>query len=83
MRSMCGADACCLAINYQSLQGKFEEALELYKKALGIWIKHGPDHPFVASSYNNMANVFQSQVHDRVLALPAWIWTHQHEETGS
>ena len=64
------------------MQGKFEEALEAYKKALCIWIKHGQDHPFVASSYNNMANVFQSQVHDRVPALPDWIWTRQNEETG-
>jgi len=29
-----------------SRQGKYEEAQELYKKSLKIWIKfHGPDHP--------------------------------------
>ena len=43
-------------------QGKYEEALDYYNKALTIRInKLGEDHPDVATTYNNIANVYDSQ----------------------
>ena len=39
-------------------QGKHNEAVELYQKALAIKIKTlGEEHPSVADTYNNFANV--------------------------
>ena len=39
-------------------QGKFDEAVELYKKNLAISIKAlGEEHPSVANTYNNLAIV--------------------------
>ena len=43
------------------LQGKFEECVPLYKKAITIWEKTGG--PLLATgSYNNLANVYKQQV---------------------
>ena len=44
------------------LQGKFEEAIDLYKKATAIDLKiYGPDHAKLATDYNNMAGVYKAQ----------------------
>ena len=44
-------------------QGKLEQALELYEKALKIDMKvSGKDHPDVACSMNNIALVYKKQV---------------------
>ena len=41
---------------------KYEKALEFYEKALKIRLKKlGEDHPDVAQTYNNMANVYENQ----------------------
>ena len=38
------------------------QALEHYRKALAIRLKaHGPEHPSVGNTYNNMANVLETQ----------------------
>ena len=40
-------------------QGKYDEALAMYEKALSIRLKKlGDDHPDVAMTYNNMAIVY-------------------------
>ena len=40
-------------------QGKYDEALAMYEKALSIRLKKlGDDHPSVADTYNNMAVVY-------------------------
>ena len=51
-----------MAIVYDN-QGKYEEALAMYEKALSIKLKKlGDDHPDVADTYNNMANsILQSR----------------------
>ena len=39
-------------------QGKLEEAAAMYKKSLDLKIKTlGEEHPSVATTYNNLANV--------------------------
>ena len=44
------------------LQGKFEEEIELYKKAIVIGEQTlGKDHPDVATRYNNLAGVYKAQ----------------------
>lgn len=46
------------AVVFQS-QGKYDQALVMYQQSLDIWIKdHGPDNSIVASTYNNMASVY-------------------------
>ena len=52
-------------------QGKYEEALAMYEKALSIKLKKlGDDHPDVATTYNNMANVYNKQgKNDEALAM--------------
>lgn len=46
-----------------STQGKYAEADPLYLRAIGIEEKHlGPDHPSLASSLANRANLLQAQV---------------------
>ena len=43
-------------------QGKYDEALAMYEKALSIRLKKlGDDHPDVADTYNNMAVVYYNQ----------------------
>ena len=43
-------------------QGKYDEALAMYEKALSIRLKKlGDDHPDVADTYNNMAVVYKKQ----------------------
>ena len=43
-------------------QGKYDEALAMYEKALSIRLKKlGDDHPDVATTYNNMAVVYMNQ----------------------
>ena len=42
--------------------GDYAKAEEYYNKALGIYLKKlGADHPYVATSYNNLAGVYDSQ----------------------
>ena len=41
-------------------QGKFDEAIELYKKAIAIWEK--TVSPTLATGYNNLAVVYKKQV---------------------
>ena len=49
-----------------SWQGKFEEAIVLYKKAMAIDLKiHGPDHPALAIRYNNLADAYGKQASAR------------------
>jgi tetratricopeptide (TPR) repeat protein len=44
--------------NVLESQGKLEDAMELYRKALEIYKKTpGEEHPFVAMTYNNMARL--------------------------
>jgi tetratricopeptide (TPR) repeat protein len=44
-------------------QGKYEDALLLYQRALAIWEKAlRPNHPNTATSMNNMAELLRSQV---------------------
>ena len=59
-----------MAIVYKN-QGKYEEALAMYEKALSISLKKlGDDHPDVATTYNNMANSIQDQgKYDEALAM--------------
>ena len=46
---------------YQS-QGNYPKALEMYQKALAIWLDVlGANHSDVAASYNNMGSVYYSQ----------------------
>ena len=46
----------CLQVH--QAQGKFDEAVELYKKDLAISIKAlGEEHPSVAMTYDNLAQV--------------------------
>jgi tetratricopeptide (TPR) repeat protein len=43
-------------------QGKLQEALPLYQRALAIWEKAlGPNHPDVAQSLNNLAALYEAQ----------------------
>jgi len=43
-------------------KAKYAEALEYYLKALAIEEQvYGNDHPYVATSYNNIGNVLQDQ----------------------
>ena len=50
-----------LATVYNS-QGRYDEAIELYKQALLIGEKTiGKEHPDYAIDLNNLANVFESQ----------------------
>ena len=49
-----------LASVYTSL-GEYNQAKDLYEKALVIWRKiFGEDHASVATSYNNLASVYNS-----------------------
>ena len=42
--------------------GLYDKALEHYQKSLAIYLKQlGPEHPYVATSYNNMANVYKDK----------------------
>jgi tetratricopeptide (TPR) repeat protein len=48
--------------NVMESQGKLDDAMELYGKALETYKKTlGEDHSSVADTYNNMAIVLQSQ----------------------
>eukprot|EP00729_Bicosta_minor_P033047 gene33047-biopygen7888 len=48
--------------NVLQLQGKSDEAMEMYQKALAIRIKAlGPDHPSTADTYYNMALLAENQ----------------------
>ena len=48
---------------FYDLQGKYEDALVRYEQALKIVKKTlGPEHPHVASTLNNMAEVYRAQV---------------------
>jgi CHAT domain-containing protein/tetratricopeptide (TPR) repeat protein len=58
--------------------GKYKDALPLYEQALAIRLKaHGPEHPDVATSYNNMGVVYLKQgadaqaleMHQKALAI--------------
>ena len=43
-------------------QGRYAEAEPLFKRALAIYEKsRGPDHPFVATSLNNLADLYWTQ----------------------
>ena len=57
-----------IAIVY-NYQGKYDQALEYYQKALAIRLKKlGADHPNVADYYNNIAIVYNNQgKHDQAL----------------
>jgi len=42
-------------------QGKYEEALKYYNKSFDIRLKYfGENHPIIASSLNNIGNVYDS-----------------------
>ena len=46
-----------LALLYEN-QSRYEAAEPLYKRALAVWQKAlGPDHPLVAQSINNLADL--------------------------
>jgi tetratricopeptide (TPR) repeat protein len=48
--------------NLLKSQGKYEEALPLYQRALAIYQKSlGPEHPWMATTLNNMAILHYSQ----------------------
>ena len=50
-----------LASNFR-MQGKFDEAEELYQQALSLWIReYGPNHLQVSKAYNNLANLYENQ----------------------
>ena len=43
-------------------KGEYDKALEYLQKALAIYLKQlGPDHPNVASTYNNMAFFYKAR----------------------
>ena len=53
-----------MAISYNNIggvhdkKGEYDKALEHYQKALAIQLKQlGPEHPSVATSYNNIGAV--------------------------
>ena len=49
--------------NFSTAQGKFEEALALYKRSRAIGEKvYGPDHPEVATDLNNEALLLEDMV---------------------
>ena len=46
-----------------TFQGRLDEADPLFERSLAIWEKVlGPDHPNVAASLNNRAELLQAQV---------------------
>ncbi|KAJ1469068.1 hypothetical protein T484DRAFT_1982955, partial [Baffinella frigidus] len=50
------------AVFFAAVACSLQEALVLYRKSLDLSIKvHGEEHPDVATSYNNIASLFQSQ----------------------
>ena len=54
-----------------TLQGKIDEAEDLYNKCLEIDLKvYGPDSTQAATSYNNLANLCRQQVNVRVALSP-------------
>ena len=56
------ATACFKQAAVFQSQGKYDAALELYRKSLDIFIKvFGADHPSVATTYSNMGCVYNSQ----------------------
>ena len=45
-------------------QGHYAKAEPLYKRSLKILeAAHGPDHPYVAASLNNLAELYRAQGH--------------------
>jgi tetratricopeptide (TPR) repeat protein len=43
-------------------KAEYDKALEYFQKALAIKLKQlGPDHPLVASSYNNIAFLYKAK----------------------
>ena len=69
---MCDGCASCVP-----LQGKFAEAERLYERCQGIEDKVlGPEHPDLATTLDDRANLLQSQV--RASATPSsmamWKW---------
>ena len=51
------------SVSVAAWQGKLEEAIELYKKAIIIGEQTlGKEHPKLAIRYNNLAGVYQAQV---------------------
>ncbi len=51
-----------LAALYQAQKGRYAEAEPLYKRSLAIFEKAlGPEHPNVALSLNNLAQLYQDQ----------------------
>ena len=64
-----------IAIVYKK-QGKYEEALDYYNKALTIKLnKLGEDHPDVASTYNNIAVLCMTH---KVNTRKHWTTTTKH-----
>ncbi len=42
--------------------GQYDKALEHFQKSLAIQLKQlGPEHPYVATCYNNMASVYKTK----------------------
>ena len=46
-----------------AFQGKLKEAADMYEQAIGIKKKvYDDDHPSLATSYNNLADVYRQDV---------------------
>eukprot|EP00729_Bicosta_minor_P020191 gene20191-biopygen3532 len=73
-------------------QGKLDEAMEMYQKALAITIKAlGPNHSSVGGTYNNMAVVLESQgkldeameMYQKALAITIKALGPDHSDVGA
>ena len=70
---------------YVSL-GEYNQAKELHEKALmirkGVLVKAGEDHADVATSYNNLASVFNrlgaKDLHEKALIIRKQIFGEYH-----
>ena len=63
MRAVEDASALRNSQNFSTAQGKFEEAMPLYKRSRDIKEKvFGPDHPEVALALNNEAALLEDLV---------------------
>lgn len=59
---------CCFAYVNSSIQGEYAEAVEMYERCQMIREKAlRPDHPDLASTFNNRAGLLESMVRARVL----------------
>ena len=85
-----------VALNWQAVElhpaGKDEEAVPIAQRALALAERlHGPDHPDVGASLNNLAALYQSQaryveaepLYKRALSIREKAWGPDHPHVGN